>query len=203
MNLNHVHEEIKSRLKISRGKPATPRYLNLSFSRLLSKSIKINVSWNIIFLALWDFETWSNTLKEGQRLKVFGNRALRKIFWPKRDEIRVQKSKLHNEELHDKKGVYLARNVACMGNRKVPYQAMVGKPEGNAQFGRTSCRWEDYSKTGVQETGWEGVDWLYLAQGKGKMQALANNLMNFRGNFFVAWGIIAFQEGLCFTEKVK
>ena len=99
-----------------------------------------------------------NTLKEGKRLKVFGNRALRKIFWPKRDEIRMQTSKLQNEELHDKKGVNLARNVACMGNRKVAYQALVGKPEGKIQFGKASCRWEDYSKTGAQEAGWEGVD---------------------------------------------
>jgi len=73
-----------------------------------------------------------------------------------------------------------------MGNRKVAYQAMVRKPEGKIQFRRTSCRCEDYSKIGVQETGWEGVDWMYLAQGKGKMQALENNSMNFRGNFFVA-----------------
>jgi len=61
----------------------------------------------------------------------------------------MQKCELHNEELQDINGVNLARNVARMGNRKVAYQAQVGKPEGKTQFGRTSCRWEDYSKTGV------------------------------------------------------
>jgi hypothetical protein len=36
-----------------------------------------------------------------------------------------------------------------MGSRKIAYRALVGKPEGKTQFGGTSCRWEDYSKTGV------------------------------------------------------
>jgi hypothetical protein len=72
-----------------------------------------------------------------------------------------------------------------MRNRKVAYQALVGKPEGKTQFGRISCRWEDYCKTGVQETRWEGVECMYLAKGKEKLQALVNNLKNFRGNFLV------------------
>ena len=53
---------------------------------------------------------------------MFGNRALRKIFWSKMDEIRIQMCKLHNEELHDEKRVKLAENVARMGNRKVAYR---------------------------------------------------------------------------------
>jgi hypothetical protein len=61
----------------------------------------------------------------------------------------------------------------------------VGKPEGITQFGRRSCGWEDYSKTGVKETKWEGADWIYLAQGNDKLRALVNNLMSFQGNFLV------------------
>jgi hypothetical protein len=46
-------------------------------------------------------ETWSPTLKEEHRLKVFKNRLLKKIFGPKRDEVIGEWRKLHNEELHD------------------------------------------------------------------------------------------------------
>jgi hypothetical protein len=40
-------------------------------------------------------------LKEERRIKVFENRALRRIFGPKRDEVRSEWRKLHNDELHD------------------------------------------------------------------------------------------------------
>jgi hypothetical protein len=46
-------------------------------------------------------ETWSLTLREEQKLRVFENRVLRRIFWPKRDEITGEWRKLHNEELLD------------------------------------------------------------------------------------------------------
>jgi len=53
---------------------------------------------NVIFpLILYGCETWSLTLREEGKLKVFENRLLRRIFGPKRDEWR----KLHNEELND------------------------------------------------------------------------------------------------------
>jgi hypothetical protein len=40
-------------------------------------------------------------LREEHRLRVFKNRALRRIFGPKRDEVTEGWGKLHNEELHD------------------------------------------------------------------------------------------------------
>jgi hypothetical protein len=46
-------------------------------------------------------ETWSLTLREEHRLRVFENRVLRRIFRPKRDEVMGEWRKLHNEELHD------------------------------------------------------------------------------------------------------
>jgi hypothetical protein len=46
-------------------------------------------------------ETWSLTLREEQRLRVFENRVLRRIFGPKRDEVMGEWRKLHNEELRD------------------------------------------------------------------------------------------------------
>jgi hypothetical protein len=46
-------------------------------------------------------ETWSLTLREEHRLRVFGNRVLRRIFGLKRDEVTTEWRKLHNEELRD------------------------------------------------------------------------------------------------------
>jgi hypothetical protein len=52
-------------------------------------------------LILYGCETWSVTLREEHRLRVFENRALRRSFGPKRDEVTGGWRKLHNEELHD------------------------------------------------------------------------------------------------------
>jgi hypothetical protein len=50
---------------------------------------------------LYGCETWSLTLREERRLRVFENIVLRKIFGPKRGEVRGDWRKLHNEELHN------------------------------------------------------------------------------------------------------
>jgi len=50
-------------------------------------------------VVLYGCETWSLTLREERRLRVFGNRVLRKIFEPKRDEVTGKWRKPHNEEL--------------------------------------------------------------------------------------------------------
>jgi hypothetical protein len=51
-------------------------------------------------VVLYECETWSLTLREGHRRRVFENRVLRRIFGPKRDEVTGELRKLHNEELH-------------------------------------------------------------------------------------------------------
>jgi len=48
---------------------------------------------------LYGCETWSLTLREERRLRVFENRVLRRIFGPKRDEVTGEWRKLHKEEL--------------------------------------------------------------------------------------------------------
>jgi hypothetical protein len=53
--------------------------------------------------------TWSLTLREECRLRVFGNRVLRRIFGPKRDKVTGEWRKLHNEELNDH---YSSPNIA-------------------------------------------------------------------------------------------
>jgi hypothetical protein len=61
---------------------------NISFSWLLSKNIKIRIYKTIIYPAiLYGCETWSLTLREEHRLRVFENRVLRRIFGLKRDEV--------------------------------------------------------------------------------------------------------------------
>jgi hypothetical protein len=55
----------------------------------------------ILPVVLYGCETWSLTLREEHSLRVFENRVLRRIFGPKRDEVRGCWGKLHNEKLHD------------------------------------------------------------------------------------------------------
>jgi hypothetical protein len=52
-------------------------------------------------VALYGCETWSLTLREEHRLRVFENRVLRRIIGPKKDEVTGEWRKLHNEELRD------------------------------------------------------------------------------------------------------
>jgi hypothetical protein len=51
---------------------------------------------------------WSLTLREENRLRVFENRVLRKIFWPRKDKITGEWRRLHNEELND---LYSSQNI--------------------------------------------------------------------------------------------
>ena len=52
-------------------------------------------------VVLYGCETWSLTLREERRLRLFQNRVLRRIFGAKRDEVTVEWRKVHNEELND------------------------------------------------------------------------------------------------------
>jgi cell division protein FtsL len=98
MNHNSVEEEIKDRLKS--GNACYHSVQNLLSSSMLSKYIKIKIHRIIILLViLYVYETWSLTLWEEHRLRVFENRVLR--LWPKRDDITGDWRKLHNEELTD------------------------------------------------------------------------------------------------------
>ena len=75
---------------------------NLLSSSLISKNLKIKIYTTIILpVVLYGCETWSLTLREESRLRVFENWLLRRIFDPKRDEVTGEWRKLHNEELND------------------------------------------------------------------------------------------------------
>ena len=99
-NQNSIQEEIKSRLKS--GNACYHSVYNLLSSSLLSKNLKNKIYITIIFpFVLYGCETCSLTLRKERRLLVFGNRVLRRIFGPKRVELKGEWRKLHNEELND------------------------------------------------------------------------------------------------------
>jgi 16S rRNA U1498 N3-methylase RsmE len=52
-------------------------------------------------VVLYGYETWSFTLREKSKLRVFENRVLRRIFGPKGGEVTKEWRKLHNEEFND------------------------------------------------------------------------------------------------------
>jgi hypothetical protein len=97
-NQNDVHDEINIRL--NSGNACSYSVQNLLFSRLISKKVKIKIYKTVILpVVLYGWETWSLTLREEHRLRVFENRVLRKIFGPKMEEDGSWR-KLHNDELH-------------------------------------------------------------------------------------------------------
>jgi hypothetical protein len=93
---------------------------------------------------------------------VFGNRVLRRIFGPKRDEVTGDWRKLHNEELHN---LYSSPNIVTMiktmwmtwsghvagiGAKRNAYRILVGKPEGKRPLGRPRRRWMNNVKTDLR-----------------------------------------------------
>ena len=71
-----------------------------------------------------------------------------------------------------------AGHVARVGERRGVYRVLVGKPEGKRPLGRPRCIWEDNIKMDVQEVGCGGMDWIDLAQDRGKWRALVSAVMN-------------------------
>jgi len=121
--------------------------------------------------------TWSLTLRDERKLRVFENRVLRRIFGPKRDEVTGEWRKLHNEELND---LYCSLNivrvikstrmrwaghVVRMGERRGVYRVLVGKPEADPVvdwriiLGWIFRKWD----VGV----WTGSSWLRIRTGGG------------------------------------
>jgi hypothetical protein len=124
-------------------------------------------------------QSWSLTLREEHRLRVFENRVLRRIFGPNRDEMMGEWRKLHNEELHN---LYLspdiirsitsrrmrwAGHVARMREEQKLYKVLVGKPEGDCSEdqgvgGRMGSEW-------IVRLGgvWNGFSWLRIGTSGG------------------------------------
>ena len=133
---------------------------------------------------MYGCETWSLTLREESRLRVFANRVLR-IFGPKRDEGTGEWKKLHNEELND---LYCSPNIvrvrklgrmrwaghlARMGDGRDAYWGLVGRPQGKDHL-------EDLGVNGMdlQETGRDDVDWIDLDQNGDRWRAVVNEAVD-------------------------
>jgi hypothetical protein len=81
-NQNDIHEEIKNRL--NSGNACYHSVQNLLSSHLISKNLKTKICKTVILpFVLYGCETWSVTLREEHRLRVFENRMMRRIFGPK------------------------------------------------------------------------------------------------------------------------
>jgi len=161
-------------------------------SSLLSKNLKVKIYRTIIVpIVLYGCETWSFTLREERRLRVFKNRVLRGIFVPKRDEVTGEWRKLHNEQLNDlfsspntvrvikSRRMRWAGHVAHMREGRGVYRVLVGKSEGKRPLGRPRRRWGNNIKMDLKEVGCGGMDWIELAQDRDRWWALVNALMNF------------------------
>jgi hypothetical protein len=121
---------------------------------------------------------------------VFENRVLRRIFGPKRDEVTGYWRKLHNEELHnlysspniirmiESRRMRWSGHVARMGETRNAYRTLVGNPEGNRPLRRPRRRSVDSVKIDLREVGWDGMDWIELAQDRDQWMALVNTVTN-------------------------
>jgi hypothetical protein len=66
-----------------------------------------------------------------------------------------------------------------MGCVRNAYRVLIGKPEGK-NYLEDRRKWEDNIRMDLRETGWEGVEWMHLAQDNDQWQAPMNMVMNFR-----------------------
>jgi len=143
-------------------------------------------------VVLYGCEAWSLTLREERRLRVFENRVLRRVFGPKRDEVKGEWRKLHNEELNNlnclpnivrvvkSRRMRWAGHVARIEEDRGVQRVLVGKPEGKRPLGRPRRRWEDNIKMDHQEVGGGRGDWMELAQDRGRWRAIVGKVRNFR-----------------------
>ena len=141
-----------------------------------------------MLFVLYGFETRSLMLREEQRLRVFENKVLRKIFGPKRDEVTGEWRRLHKEELYElyctpyityvikPRNVRWVRHVAHMGDKRGTYRVFLGRLEGRRSLGGPRHGWENNIK--MEEVGWRGIDWIDLAQDWDRWRALVNAVVS-------------------------
>ena len=112
---------------------------------------------------------------------MFENRVLRRIFGAKRDKVKGEWRKLHNEELSDlyslpnivravkSRRMRWAGHVARMGKGRCVHRVLMGKPEGKRPLGRPNIiilRWIFRRLEGVVGTGWS---WFRIGTGGGHL----------------------------------
>jgi hypothetical protein len=150
-----------------------------------------NNSTVILPVVLYGCETWSLTLREEHRLRVFENRVLRKIFGPKREEDGSWR-KLQNDEfqsLYSSPNIFRviksrrtrwAGHVARMGERRGIHRVLVGRSEVKRPLGRPRRRWEDNIKMDLRVIEIYVANWIQLAQDRVRWRDFVNTVMNLR-----------------------
>ncbi|KAJ4442558.1 hypothetical protein ANN_04145 [Periplaneta americana] len=115
-NINDTREEIKHRINMENA-------CYCCFIKSAVKNLKVRIYKTVILpVVLYGRETWILTLSEEQRLRVFKNNVLRKIFGAKRDEVTGEWRKLHNTELH---ALYFSPDIIRnIKSRRLRWQGM-------------------------------------------------------------------------------
>ncbi|KAJ4431868.1 hypothetical protein ANN_20474 [Periplaneta americana] len=190
-NINDTREEIKHRINMRNACYYSVE--KLLSSSLLSKNLKVRIYKTVMLpVVLYGCETWTLTLREEHRLRVFENKVLRKIFEAKRDDVTGEWRKLHNTELHalysspdiirniKSRRLRWAGHVARMGESRNAYRVLVRRPEGKRPSGRPRHRWEDNVKMDLREVGYDDREWINLAQDRDQWRAYVRAAMNLR-----------------------
>ncbi|KAJ4447775.1 hypothetical protein ANN_09783, partial [Periplaneta americana] len=170
-NINDAREKIKRRINMRNVCYYSVE--KLLSSSLLSKNLKVRIYKTVILpVVLYGCENWILNLRDEQRLRVFENKVLRKIFGAKRDEVTGEWRKLHNAELHamysspdiirniKSRRLRWAVHVARMGESRNVYTVLVGRPEGKRPLGSPRRRWEDNITLDLREVGYDNRDWI-------------------------------------------
>jgi hypothetical protein len=74
----------------------------------------------------------------------------------------------------------MGRECSTNGEKMNAYRILVGMTEGKRPLGRPRRRWVDNIKMDLREIGWNGIDWIHLAQNRDERRALVNMVMNLR-----------------------
>jgi len=132
-------------------------------------------------------------LREERKLRVFENMVLRRIFGPRREEVKEEWRRVHKVDLNDlysspnilrvikSRIMRWAGHVAHMGEERGVYRVLVGKPVGTQRpLGRPRRRWVDNIRTDLQEVGCGYMDWIGRAQDRDSWRTLVSAVMNLR-----------------------
>jgi hypothetical protein len=124
---------------------------------------------------------------------MFENRVLRRIFGPKRDEVRAGWRKLHNKELHSlNSSTSVIIMIESMRMRWAGYVARMGRRRMHIEYWWESQKDRDHYEDGhiggwiilkwIFEMGLGGMEWIDVAQYRERWRALVNTVMYLRGS---------------------